>query len=30
LIGIFSRPPRPAQDHWSLESGAFRLADLKP
>ena len=30
LIGIFSRPPRPAQDHWSLESAAFRLADLKP
>jgi hypothetical protein len=30
LIGIFSRPPRPAQDHWSLESSAFHLADLKP
>ena len=30
LIGIFSRPPRPAQDHWALESAAFRLADLKP
>ena len=30
LIGVFSRPPRPAQDHWSLESGAFHLADLKP
>lgn len=30
LIGAFSRPPRPAQDHWSLESAAFRLADLKP
>ena len=30
LIGVFSRPPRPAQDHWSLESAAFRLADLKP
>lgn len=30
LIGIFSRPPRPAQDHWSLDSAAFRLADLKP
>lgn len=29
LIGIFSRPPRPAQDHWVLESTAFRLADLK-
>lgn len=30
LIGVFSRPPWPAQDHWSLESAAFRLADLKP
>ena len=30
LIGIFSRPPRPAQDHWSLESAPFHLADLKP
>jgi len=30
LIGIFSRPPRPAQDHWSLESSAFHLSDLKP
>jgi hypothetical protein len=30
LIGIFSRPPRPAQDHWAFESSAFRLADLKP
>jgi hypothetical protein len=30
LIGIFSRPPRPAQDHWSLESSAFRFSDLKP
>lgn len=30
LIGIFSRPPRPAQDHWALESAAFRLVDLKP
>jgi hypothetical protein len=30
LIGIFSRPPRPAQDHWAFESAAFRLADLKP
>lgn len=29
LIGIFSRPPRPAQDHWMVESSAFRLADLK-
>jgi hypothetical protein len=30
LIGIFSRPPRPAQDHWAFESAAFRFADLKP
>jgi hypothetical protein len=30
LIGIFSRPPRPTQDHWALESAAFHLADLKP
>lgn len=30
LIGIFSRPPRPAQDHWVLESAAFRLTDLNP
>jgi hypothetical protein len=30
LIGIFSRPPRPAQDHWAVESVPFRLADLKP
>ena len=30
LIGIFSRPPRPAQDHWVLESAVFRLGDLKP
>ena len=30
LIGIFSRPPRPTQDHWAFESAAFRLADLKP
>jgi hypothetical protein len=30
LIGIFSRPPRPAQDHWAFESGAFRLPNLKP
>ena len=30
LIGIFSRPPRPAQDHWAFESAAFHLADLKP
>jgi hypothetical protein len=30
LIGVFSRPPRPAQDHWAFDSAAFRLADLKP
>ena len=30
LIGIFSRPPRPEQDHWAFESAAFHLADLKP
>jgi len=30
LIGIFSRPPWPAQDHWAFESTAFHLADLKP
>ena len=29
LIGIFSRPPHPAQDHWTLESPGFHLADLK-
>jgi hypothetical protein len=30
LIGAFSRPPRPQQDHWSLETASFRLSDLKP
>lgn len=30
LIGVFSRPPRAAQDHWSLESAAFHIQDLKP
>ena len=30
LIEIFSRTPRPQQDHWSFESAAFHLADLKP
>ena len=30
LQGWQSLPPRPAQDHWALESAAFRLADLKP
>jgi hypothetical protein len=30
LIDIFSRPSRPQQDRWSLESAPFQLADLKP
>lgn len=30
LIDIFSRPSRPQQDHWSLESAPFELAGLKP
>ena len=29
LIEIFSRPSRPQQDRWSLESAPFQLADLK-
>jgi len=29
LIEIFSRPTRPQQDHWALESAPFQLADLK-
>ena len=29
LIEIFSRPTRAQQDHWAVESGPFRLADLK-
>ncbi len=29
LIGIFSQPPRSREEHWALESGAFRLAELK-
>ncbi len=29
LIGIFSHQARAQQDHWTLESTAFRLADLK-
>jgi hypothetical protein len=29
LIELFSRPTRPQQDHWALESAPFRLADLK-
>ncbi len=28
LIDVFSRPVRPQQDHWALETGAFHLADL--
>jgi len=30
LIQLLSRPPRPQQDHWVLESASFHLADLKP
>ncbi len=30
LIEIFSRPSRPQQDRWSVESAPFLLADLKP
>ena len=30
LIEIFSRPSRPEQDRWSLDSAPFQLADLKP
>jgi hypothetical protein len=30
LIEIFSRPSRPQQDRWSLESTPFQLADLRP
>jgi hypothetical protein len=29
LIDIFSRPARGVQDHWSLETGPFRLGELK-
>ncbi len=29
LIEIFSRPSRPEQDRWSVESAPFQLADLK-
>lgn len=29
LIEIFSRPSRPQQDHWSVESAPFQLAGLK-
>ncbi|MGP0070438.1 MAG: hypothetical protein ACLPWF_00690 [Bryobacteraceae bacterium] len=30
LIEIFSRPTRPQQDRWSVESAPFQLTDLKP
>ena len=30
LIEIFSRPSRPQQDHWLLESAPFELSSLKP
>jgi hypothetical protein len=30
LIEIFSRPSRPQQDRWSLESAPFQLASLQP
>jgi hypothetical protein len=30
LIQSLSRPPRPQQDHWTLDSASFHLADLKP
>jgi hypothetical protein len=30
LIEIFSRPSRPQQDRWSMESAPFQLASLKP
>ncbi len=29
LIEIFSRPSRPEQDRWSVESAPFQLSDLK-
>ncbi|HEV8040452.1 MAG TPA: hypothetical protein VGP62_16405 [Bryobacteraceae bacterium] len=29
LIQLLSRPPHPQQDHWTLESAAFHLADLR-
>jgi hypothetical protein len=30
LIEIFSRPSRPQQDRWSVESAPFQLSGLKP
>jgi hypothetical protein len=29
LIQLLNRPPRPQQDHWTLESASFHLGDLK-
>jgi hypothetical protein len=29
LIDLFSQPARASQDHWQLDSGPFRLMDLK-
>ena len=29
LIDVFSRPIRNSQEHWMLETGPFRLSDLK-
>ena len=29
LVELFSRPPRPQQDRWTLETAAFHLDDLK-
>jgi hypothetical protein len=29
LVELFSRPPRPQQDRWLLETAAFHLDDLK-
>lgn len=30
LVELFSRPPRPQQDRWTLETSVFHLEDLKP
>ncbi|HLG98097.1 MAG TPA: hypothetical protein VKX49_17405 [Bryobacteraceae bacterium] len=29
LVELFSRPPRPEQDRWTLETAAFRVDELK-
>jgi hypothetical protein len=29
LVDLFSRPARPSQDHWQLDTQPFRLIDLK-